>query len=161
MYSEDWDALIYVFQLRFYFVWAANAGSGEIAYMRLCIRLYCFQSRGTATENGSNCTTTAEEGRPTWLKEESSSARYSLTAGRQKKELKRWMRRVLMCRHCLQFRSCSPTGWVDRSRGYKTVFMLNITEHEFQLLIKTKILTNKEVYYFKSLRRCIYHANKC
>ena len=32
---------------------------------------------------------------------------------------------------------------------------------EFQLLIKTKIPTNKEVSCFKSLRCCIYHANKC
>ena len=32
---------------------------------------------------------------------------------------------------------------------------------KFQLLIKTKISTNKEVSCFKSLRCCIYHANKC
>ena len=32
---------------------------------------------------------------------------------------------------------------------------------KFQLLIKTKILTNKEVSCFKSLRCCINHANKC
>ena len=32
---------------------------------------------------------------------------------------------------------------------------------KFQLLINTKILTNKEVSCFKSLRCCIYHANKC
>ena len=31
---------------------------------------------------------------------------------------------------------------------------------KFQLLIKTKVLTNEEVPCFKSLR-CIYHANKC
>ena len=31
---------------------------------------------------------------------------------------------------------------------------------KFQLLIKTKIPTNKEVSCFKSLRCCIYHANK-
>ena len=30
---------------------------------------------------------------------------------------------------------------------------------KFQLLIKAKILTNKEVSCFKSLRCCIYHAN--
>ena len=30
---------------------------------------------------------------------------------------------------------------------------------KFQLLINTKILTNKEIK--KSLRCCIYHANKC
>ena len=30
---------------------------------------------------------------------------------------------------------------------------------KFQLLIKTKILTNEEVYCFKSLRCCIFHAN--
>ena len=32
---------------------------------------------------------------------------------------------------------------------------------KFQLLIKTKIQTNDEVYCFKSLRCCIYHADKC
>ena len=35
------------------------------------------------------------------------------------------------------------------------------TELKFQLLIKTKIPTNKEVSCFKSLRCCIYHDNKC
>ena len=32
---------------------------------------------------------------------------------------------------------------------------------KFQLLIKTKILTNKEISCFKTLRGCINHANKC
>ena len=32
---------------------------------------------------------------------------------------------------------------------------------KFQLLIKTKILTGKEVSCFKSLNFFIYHANKC
>ena len=32
---------------------------------------------------------------------------------------------------------------------------------KFQLLIKTKILTNKGVSCFKYYRCCIYHANKC
>ena len=32
---------------------------------------------------------------------------------------------------------------------------------KFQQLIKTKIPTNKDVSCFKSLRYCIYHANKC
>ena len=32
---------------------------------------------------------------------------------------------------------------------------------KFQLLIKTKIGTNKEVSCFKSLRCCIYHVHKC
>ena len=32
---------------------------------------------------------------------------------------------------------------------------------KFQLLINTKIATNKEVSCFKSLICCIYHANKC
>ena len=32
------------------------------------------------------------------------------------------------------------------------------TEHKFQLLIEAKILTNKGVSCFKSLRCCIYHA---
>ena len=32
---------------------------------------------------------------------------------------------------------------------------------KFQLLLKTKIPTNKEVFCLKSLRCCIYHAIKC
>ena len=32
---------------------------------------------------------------------------------------------------------------------------------KFQLLIKTKILTNEEISCFKYLRCCIYHNNKC
>ena len=32
---------------------------------------------------------------------------------------------------------------------------------KFKLLIKTELPTNEEVYCFKSLRCCIYHANKC
>ena len=32
---------------------------------------------------------------------------------------------------------------------------------KFQLLIKTRIPTNKEISCFKSLRCCIYHADKC
>ena len=32
---------------------------------------------------------------------------------------------------------------------------------KFQLLLKTRIWTNKEVSCFKSLRWCIYHAIKC
>ena len=32
---------------------------------------------------------------------------------------------------------------------------------KFQLLIKAKIPTNEDVYCFKSLICCIYHANKC
>ena len=32
---------------------------------------------------------------------------------------------------------------------------------KFELLIKTKIPTNKEITCFKSLRLCIYHAYKC
>ena len=32
---------------------------------------------------------------------------------------------------------------------------------KFQLLKKTKIQINKDCFGFKSLRFCIYHANKC
>ena len=32
---------------------------------------------------------------------------------------------------------------------------------KFQMLMKTKIPTNEEVSCYKSLRCCIYHANKC
>ena len=47
----------------------------------------------------------------------------------------------------------------NQVRGYNTFFMLTSTEHEIQLLIKTKMATNKEVSCFKSLKCCIYHAN--
>ena len=67
------------------------------------------------------------------------------------------------------------------SQCHRFILILNLTEHEiypvpevmkrltcttelstkFQLLIKTKISTNEEVSRFKSLRGCIYHANKC
>ena len=32
---------------------------------------------------------------------------------------------------------------------------------KFQILIKTKIPTNEEVSWFKSLKCCMYYANKC
>ena len=38
---------------------------------------------------------------------------------------------------------------------------LKVISMKFQLLIKSKMPTNKEVSCFKSLRCCIYHANKC
>ena len=44
----------------------------------------------------------------------------------------------------------------------KLFFMLNSTDHEISAAHKkTKILTNEEVFCFKSLRCCIYHAHKC
>ena len=43
----------------------------------------------------------------------------------------------------------------DPARGYKFFFMLNLST-KFQLLIKTKMLTNKEDSCFKSLRCCIF-----
>ena len=48
-----------------------------------------------------------------------------------------------------------------RPRGYKTFYMLNLTEHEISTAHKTKIPRNKNVSSFKSLRCCIYHFNKC
>ena len=48
-----------------------------------------------------------------------------------------------------------------RPRGYKTFSCAVQMNTKFQLLIKTKIPTNEEVSCFKSLRCCIYHANKC
>ena len=49
------------------------------------------------------------------------------------------------------------------SQGYETFFILSSTQmsKKFQLLVNTKIPTNKEISCFKSLRRCIYHADKC
>ena len=41
------------------------------------------------------------------------------------------------------------------------LFMLNSTEQEIKLLIKTNIPKNEEVSCFKSLRCGIYHANEC
>ena len=48
-----------------------------------------------------------------------------------------------------------------RPRGYKKKFRLSSTEHEIQLLIKTKLPTNKEASCFKSLGCCIHPAHKC
>ena len=55
----------------------------------------------------------------------------------------------------------APTLLPLRSRRYKTFFMLNSPEHKFQLLIKAKLPTNKEVSCLKFLRCCLYHADKC
>ena len=46
-------------------------------------------------------------------------------------------------------------------RAYKTLFMLNSTEHEISTAHKTKMLKIKDVSCFQTLRCCIYHANKC
>ena len=46
-------------------------------------------------------------------------------------------------------------------RVNKTFFMLNSTGHGIQLLIKSKMLKNKDFSGFQILRCCIYHANKC
>ena len=43
----------------------------------------------------------------------------------------------------------------------KLFFMLNSTVNEFLTAHKTKIQTAEDVSCFKSLRCCIYHANKC
>ena len=48
-----------------------------------------------------------------------------------------------------------------RPQGYKTFSCSARLSTKFQLLIKTKIPTNKEVYCFKTLRCCIWHANNC
>ena len=49
-----------------------------------------------------------------------------------------------------------------RPRGYKNLFLCSTQlSTKFQLLIKIKLLTNKEVSCFKSLRCCIYPANNC
>ena len=47
-------------------------------------------------------------------------------------------------------------------QGNKTFFVLDSSEHEIsQMLIKTKMLKNKDFSCFPTLRCCIYHANKC
>ena len=47
-------------------------------------------------------------------------------------------------------------------QGPEVIKLLSSTQlsTKFQLLIKTKIPTNKEVHCFKSLSCCIYHTNK-
>ena len=44
-------------------------------------------------------------------------------------------------------------------RGYKTFLCSTRMSTKFQLLIKTKIPTDEEVYCFKSRKCCIYRAN--
>ena len=46
-------------------------------------------------------------------------------------------------------------------RDYKNISCSTQLSTKLQLLIKTKLSTNEEVYEFKSLKCCIYHANKC
>ena len=46
-------------------------------------------------------------------------------------------------------------------RGYKTFPCSAQLSKKVQLHIKTKIPTNKEIFCFKYLRCCIYHADKC
>ena len=50
---------------------------------------------------------------------------------------------------------------VNRPLGYTTFSCSAQLSTSFQLIIKTKIPTNEEIFCFKSLRCCIYHANKC
>ena len=50
-------------------------------------------------------------------------------------------------------------AFFTRPEGYKKI-MLNSTEHEISTAHKIKIPTNEEVSSFKSLRCCIYPANK-
>ena len=54
-----------------------------------------------------------------------------------------------------------PTFSLTLPRGYKKMSCSTQLSTKFQLLIKTKIPKSKEVSCFKSLRCCIYHANKC
>ena len=53
------------------------------------------------------------------------------------------------------------TYWYIKSRGYKTFYVLNLTEHEISTAHKTKVLKNKDFSCFQTLRCCIYHAHKC
>ena len=48
-----------------------------------------------------------------------------------------------------------------RPRGLKHFSCSTQLSTKFQLLIKTKLPTSEEDYCVKSLRCCIYHANKC
>ena len=50
---------------------------------------------------------------------------------------------------------------LNHSTGPDVIKLFQALSMKFQLLIKTKIPTNKEVSCFKSLSCCIYHANKC
>ena len=48
-----------------------------------------------------------------------------------------------------------------RLRVYKSLFILNSTEHDISSAHENYIPTNKEVSCFKPLRCYIYHASKC
>ena len=50
------------------------------------------------------------------------------------------------------------------STGHEVIKLFSCSTQlstKFQLLIKTEIPTNEDISCFKSLRCCIYHANKC
>ena len=47
-----------------------------------------------------------------------------------------------------------------RPRGYKTFFMLILTENQISTSHKNKMLKNKDFSFFQTLRCCIHYANK-
>ena len=52
----------------------------------------------------------------------------------------------------------------DQAPALKVIIIVSCSNQlskEIQVLIKTKIPTNKEASCYKSLRCCAYHANKC
>ena len=56
------------------------------------------------------------------------------------------------------------SGYKVASSGPEVIKLFSCSTElttKYQLLIKTKIPTNEEVFCFKSLRCGIYHANKC
>ena len=74
------------------------------------------------------------------------------------------MGKKIMTILCSQFCFTGPIIWEqqrNRPWGYKTFSCSTQLSTKFPLLMKTKIPTNKEVSCVKSLRCCIFHANKC
>ena len=61
----------------------------------------------------------------------------------------------------MTFRGIAEAIWKPGLRFIKLFSCSAQLSTKFQLLIKTKIRTNEEVYCFMSLRYCINHANKC
>ena len=68
---------------------------------------------------------------------------------------------VLAVPECLHKTTLNMYTRQTRPRGYKTFSCSTQPSTKCQKLIKTKIHTNEEVSYFKSLKGRIYHANKC
>ena len=71
-------------------------------------------------------------------------------------------KKILVCKELSQYLGITLNQeLLLMPRGYKTFFMLNSTENEISTAHKTKLMKIIDFSCFKTLRCCIYHANKC